>query len=495
MSNYLIELGIIHTLLLLGYLFLLRNEKQYGKMRFFLIGAALAALIIPLLKLTNPFLAPQVLVPVSATQLLTFDTNTTAEMVAETNWMLYIAVGAYLSVSLFFLYRFIESVSDIIRLKQRSHAEKYQFQVIHRVDGIKGSFSFLNWIFLSEEITQDTQDYDIILKHEKAHVKLGHSYDLLFFELLKVCFWWLPFVWYSINELKKIHEYQADAYALKWCNIDHYSSILISSTLKTSGLGLASSFHDSLILKRLKAMKEQKRSLSKWKTGSLTALLTITFMVFACTEQPINAQEKEDEIFTFVEEWPEYPGGMDALYQYVSQEIKYPKAARTSGVEGQIWVQVIIEKDGRVSNVETVKGIGGGCDEEGERVLKSIEQFKPAKQRGKAVRIRMAFPIVFQINNDQSNPDGSPQGVIIVNKAQNILGEMEVNAKLDAGEWNGTVLDETGYPMPGANIIVEGTTSGTVSDLDGTFSIKATGSKDIAISFVGYKTVKLTAEQ
>ena len=79
--------------------------------------------------------------------------------------------------------------------------------------------------------------------------------------------------------------------------------------------------------------------------------------------------------------------------------MNYPKQARRMGIEGKVYVQFVVDKDGSVTSVRAVKGIGAGCDEEAERVLKSSPKFKPGKQRGRPVKVRMMMPIIFKLNN------------------------------------------------------------------------------------------------
>ena len=106
---------------------------------------------------------------------------------------------------------------------------------------------------------------------------------------------------------------------------------------------------------------------------------------------------EEEEVFMSVEENPEFPGGTAALLNYVQQNLKYPMQARESDIQGRVFVGFIVEKDGSLSNVEVLRGIGGGCDEEAVRVVKSLPKFKPGKQRGAPVRVRYTLPIVFQL--------------------------------------------------------------------------------------------------
>lgn len=110
-------------------------------------------------------------------------------------------------------------------------------------------------------------------------------------------------------------------------------------------------------------------------------------------------EEEVEQVFTIVEDQPEFPGGLQAFYKYVGDNMKYPSQARRMGIEGRVYVQFVVDKNGNVTEVEAVKGIGAGCDEEAERVLRESPQFKPGKQRGRPVKVRMVLPIIFKLSN------------------------------------------------------------------------------------------------
>ena len=105
----------------------------------------------------------------------------------------------------------------------------------------------------------------------------------------------------------------------------------------------------------------------------------------------------EAEIFTIVEEMPEFPGGMQKLADYLAKNIKYPQMARESGIQGRVFVNFVVEPDGHVSNVNVMRSLGGGCDEEAMRVVKAMPKWKPGKQRGKAVRVSYILPVNFKL--------------------------------------------------------------------------------------------------
>ena len=114
---------------------------------------------------------------------------------------------------------------------------------------------------------------------------------------------------------------------------------------------------------------------------------------------PVEEEEEigDEVIFQVVEQNPEFPGGMGELYKFLGEKTKYPPIAKESGIQGRVFVNFVVERDGSISNVKVLRGIGGGCDEEAIRVVKSMPKWKPGKQRGKAVRVSFNLPIKFTL--------------------------------------------------------------------------------------------------
>jgi len=106
---------------------------------------------------------------------------------------------------------------------------------------------------------------------------------------------------------------------------------------------------------------------------------------------------KEPEIFTFVEQQPEFPGGTTEMYKYLYKNIKYPSIAKENNITGRVTVRFVVNEDGKVSNVEVLKGIGGGCDEEARRVIANMPSWKPGKQNGRPVKVYYTVPVVFKL--------------------------------------------------------------------------------------------------
>jgi protein TonB len=107
--------------------------------------------------------------------------------------------------------------------------------------------------------------------------------------------------------------------------------------------------------------------------------------------------EESNEPFIVVENPPLPEGGFEGFGKYLQKNLKYPEQARRMNVEGKVFVQFIIDKDGSPTDITVLKGIGSGCDEEAVRVIKNMPKWTPGKQRGKPVRVRMSLPIVFKL--------------------------------------------------------------------------------------------------
>jgi periplasmic protein TonB len=117
---------------------------------------------------------------------------------------------------------------------------------------------------------------------------------------------------------------------------------------------------------------------------------------------PVKEMEAEEsaeevQIFMVVESMPAYPGGEAELYKFLAENIKYPQMAKESGIQGRVFVTFVVERDGSVTDVRVLRGIGGGCDEEAIRVVQNMPKWTPGKQRGKSVRVQYNLPVKFTL--------------------------------------------------------------------------------------------------
>lgn len=117
------------------------------------------------------------------------------------------------------------------------------------------------------------------------------------------------------------------------------------------------------------------------------------------TPVAVPEEEETEQIFTIVEETAAPKGGMATFYQFVKDNIQYPAAARRLGIQGRVFVEFVVAKDGTLTDVHVVKGIGAGCDEEAVRIVQAAPSWNPGKQRGKPVRQRYTLPIIFKMGS------------------------------------------------------------------------------------------------
>lgn len=130
----------------------------------------------------------------------------------------------------------------------------------------------------------------------------------------------------------------------------------------------------------------------------LCFLLLLMATGFAATAQTGGAGAAADEeVFQVVEQNPEFRDGMEGLYQYLATNITYPAEAKAKKIEGKVFVSFVIEKDGTVSNVRTIKSPDPLLTAEAERVVKAMPKWKPGKQNGKKVRVQYTLPITFKL--------------------------------------------------------------------------------------------------
>ena len=116
----------------------------------------------------------------------------------------------------------------------------------------------------------------------------------------------------------------------------------------------------------------------------------------------VNAQktvvaEKNQQVFDVVEQMPEYPGGFQALFEYLGQNVKYPEDAEKQKIEGRVLANFVVETDGSISNVEVIKPAFPSLDAEAVRVLSAMPKWTPGMQSGKVVRVRFTVPINFSL--------------------------------------------------------------------------------------------------
>ena len=128
---------------------------------------------------------------------------------------------------------------------------------------------------------------------------------------------------------------------------------------------------------------------------SLMAICCLTTVLAQKTV--VSQKDQKEEPFNVVEDMPAFPGGMEAMIQFISSNIQYPADAQKQKVDGRVLVNFVVEKDGSITEVKVIKPAFPSLDAEAIRVVKAMPKWKPGYQRGKAVRVQFTMPINFSL--------------------------------------------------------------------------------------------------
>lgn len=196
----------------------------------------------------------------------------------------------------------------------------------------------------------------------------------------------------------------------------------------------------------------------------------------------------QEEVFVIVEDPATPKEGIQKYQEQLSAQIQYPAEAKAKGIEGKVYVEFVVEKDGAITNVQLLRGVDESLNNEALRVVGLSQSWSPGRQRGKAVKQRMVLPITFSLRNQNTDAivsiDPPTEGA---KETMKVTGRLiEENGKR---YMVGQVFNADGKPTAGMNIVLEGTNKGTVSDRDGTYRLKLNESKGrLTFSFIGYET-------
>ncbi len=138
---------------------------------------------------------------------------------------------------------------------------------------------------------------------------------------------------------------------------------------------------------------------NKTQEGDINAteLIIAPEAIAAPSKGTVVEAKVEEQIFTVVEQQPEFPGGVGEMYKFLSKNIKYPSAASRANVSGKVYLTFVVNTDGSIQDVSVLKGLGFGCDEEAVRVVKTMPKWRAGKQSGRPVRVKFNLPISFQL--------------------------------------------------------------------------------------------------
>lgn len=261
-----------------------------------------------------------------------------------------------------------------------------------------------------------------VLLHERTHVRQWHSVDVLIGEVACILCWFNPFAWILRRELRVNLEFLADQSVVdKGHDARTYQYHLLALTYQGSVATLSNNFNVLPLKQRIKMMNKQRsKSIGRIK---YLLLLPVCALLFMMSSAPVSAQQvkksiihedgsittmygdKEVEIkkagedfYMVVDEMPEFPGGMQALSEFLQANVKYPDAAKQAGTSGRVTAQFVVDKDGTCQDFKVLRGVSPELDAEALRVLGLMPKWNPGKVDGQPVRVRYTVPITF-INN------------------------------------------------------------------------------------------------
>ena len=291
-------------------------------------------------------------------------------------------------------------------------------------------FSWMHYIVMNRS-DYETSDA-AILAHERGHICLHHSWDLLLVDTLTALQWFNPAMWMLRSDLRAIHEYEADAAVLsQGINARQYQYLLITKAAGIGGYSLANGISHSTLKNRINMMLHTKSDRSHLL--KLLTLLPIVGIALAVNAEKVvdlrydepqkqntkksvkGVAEKKAEtfetntavgtfepvqgdVFDVVEEMPQYPGGPQALFKFLGENVHYPEEAEKAGIQGRVIATFIVEKDGSISQPTVVKSVDPLLDAEAIRVISAMPNWKPGKQNGKVVRVKYTVPLSFNLD-------------------------------------------------------------------------------------------------
>jgi TonB family protein len=369
----------------------------------------------------------------------------------------------YLLGVTFFLYRFLFRVGDLIYTIIKNPVQRGNGFKLVILDYETSPFSFLKYVFISQSLQKD-KNHQKMIAHELEHIKQGHTFDVIILELLSAFQWFNPFMWMLRNSIRENHEYLADQAVLNsGVNQGLYKKLLLNQ-FAGYNFEIANNFNYSLIKKRIKMMsriRSSKFANGKMIFGILAAAVLV--MVFACEQKESfemasasenksmtvtildeklkiegavdglekiknllnessgfeviydslgnvapaeKAKEKskeldlKEEVFYMVEDMPEFPGGENSLRKFISGSIIYPEVAIKKNIQGKVYVSFVVTKNGFITNARIAKGVDPELDKEALRVVNSLPDWIPGKQKGQAVNVSYTVPIHFSLSEN-----------------------------------------------------------------------------------------------
>ena len=299
MLSYIIQTIVFQLLFLMVYDLFLKKETFFGWNRFYVLITPLISLALPFVKLqsfrtTVPEDYVFILSEVTLVAGQNAQVHPQAQVAESINIWLLILLGGSCVSFLLFAYKCYQ----IIRLRQQGKLSYLRDYIRVEIPNKELAFTFFNSIYIGSNLLQRKHDH--IINHELVHVKDRHSWDLLFFELLRIVFWFNPLVYIYQNRITELHEFIADSKSVK-NQKKSYCQLLLQDTFQTEQLSFVNQFFNHSLIKKRIVMLQKSTSKKVWQLKYLLLIPLITVMLIY-TSCEAEQQEGFDQNAVSIEE-------------------------------------------------------------------------------------------------------------------------------------------------------------------------------------------------
>ena len=410
--EYILKSTIFLSLFILVYRSLLKKETFFKLNRFLLLSAIIiSCLILP----TNNIIHQTGISGIKQIYLneVIINTGITSYSRFYQADFIQLIIDFYLFITAILFIRFIIQLLQIFNIFLKSNTSEKAANIIF-TDKYP-SFSFFNFIFINNKTSND---YEKIIQHEMIHVNQFHTFDIILTEIICIIHWFNPVILLYKKSFREIHEYLADEGVIKNGTDKKVYQFLLLSVAKEIIDNKPINNFNSIIKKRIIMMSKQKSSVSNLvKYGLVLPLICMLWFFPSIKLEKLQASNKNlitktqqekpkikeqkaknEEVFTVVENPPEYIGGQAAMIEFLTQNIVYPKAEREKGIQGTVYVTFIVETNGNLSNVKVIRGVNKALDTEAVRVVNLMsKRWKAGTFKGKPVRVQFNLPIKYAL--------------------------------------------------------------------------------------------------
>ncbi|OMQ08463.1 M56 family metallopeptidase [[Flexibacter] sp. ATCC 35103] len=404
MILYLLKSGILLLIFYAVYKLWLENEKMFRFNRAYLLLSLVFSFVIPLQIISFQSALSSRIGLVQLNELVIQKNSKNLEAISLNDFLMILTAVVYALGVLLLTTRFTFSLYSFYNKIKTNEVQFIKGEKIVLIDEAILPHSFWRSIFIHKKAFESGKIPSELIAHEKAHLQQKHTLDILFIEVLQIVFWFNPLLLFYKKAIKLNHEFLADeAVNKQFGSVKNYQTLLLDFATNKNTIALASNINYLITKKRLLMMTKKespiKIVLKVFSVSVVYALLLCVFSTKTMAQKASNkADVKEKDLYVLedVEKLPEFPGGMNEFYKFIGTNFKMPTAVGKNKIEGKAYLQFVIEKDGSLSDIVTLKDPGYGIGDEAIRVLKLSPKWTAATQKGKTVRVMYSLPITFQ---------------------------------------------------------------------------------------------------